>query len=112
MSLADRAPLWNRESLRRGGLVGAALVRGGDVRAAMTHFREAASSSPQFVNPHTLMFAGEAARRLGDQRDAAAWHARLLETVSESGPWRARIRRAPLGAWDAAEIDALRRRLR
>jgi len=108
VSLAGRAPLRSRELLRRDGLIGAALVRAGRRREAMAHFADAASASAGFVNPHTLVFAGKAARQLGG-RGAEAWRTRLLDTVSESGPWRARIRRAPLGAWDAAEIEALRR---
>ena len=104
--LAHRAPLVSRDYLRQSGLVGASLLCGGDARAGLARLTEASSRTDGFDNPHTLLFAGEAARRAGDARGTATWSARLGRALS--GPWQARVRREPLGAWHVAEIEALR----
>jgi hypothetical protein len=107
--LANRSPLVSGEYLRRSGLLGAALVGSGKLRAGLELLTQASSHEGGFVNPHTLLFAAAAARGAGRARDASRWSARLATTVSASGPWRARVMHKPLGAWDVAEIEALRR---
>jgi hypothetical protein len=107
--LANRSPLVSREYLRRSGLVGAVLAAGGNSRAGLKLLGEAAAHEGGFVNPHTLLCAANAARGAGNTRDASRWSKRLAAAVSASGPWRARVMRKPLGAWDVADIEALRR---
>jgi hypothetical protein len=107
--LANRSPLVSGEYLRRSGLVGAVLVGSGKLRPALELLTEASSHEGGFVNPHTLLFAADAARGSGKAREASQWSARLATALSAAGPWRARVMRQPLGAWDVAEIEALRR---
>jgi WD40 repeat protein/serine/threonine protein kinase len=106
--LAARAPVVNGDYMRRSGLVGATLVSAGKLDAGSKLLAEACSQEGVFVNPHALLFAADAARRAGHARDAARWSAELTKALAASSPWRARIMRKPLGAWDLAEIEALR----
>ncbi len=107
--LATRAPVVTGDYMRRSGLVGATLVAAGTPGAGSKLLAEACAQEGGFVNPHTLLFAVDGARRAGNARDASRWAAELATAMSASSRWRTRIMRKPLGAWDVAEIEALRR---
>jgi hypothetical protein len=107
--IAGRAPAVSGDYLRRSGLVGAALVAGGTLAAGVKLLTDALSQEGAFVNPHTLVFAADAARRTGNARDASRWSAGVATALSASSRWRARVMRKPLGAWEIAEIEALQR---
>ena len=107
--LAARAPVVTGDYMRRSGLVGAVLIAAGKLEAGSKLLAEACSQEGVFVNPHTLLFAVDGARRAGTARDVSRWSAALATSMSPSGRWRARIMRKPLGAWEVAEIEALHR---
>ncbi len=111
VDLARATPQVSRTYLRRSALLGAVLVARGALPDGRAHLHEALSHGDRFTSPLTFLFLEDAARRAAARAEQSRMSARLAEALSNAGGWRARIASDPLGAWERAEVDALRHRL-